>query len=286
MKEAKFYKKLKNRIVQCELCPVNCVINDGQRGNCHVRKNISGKLYSMVYGRPSAVAIDPIEKKPLFHFLPETRTYSIGTAGCNFNCTFCQNYTLSQYNEEEIGYKELSPERAVEEAQRNKCKSISYTYNEPTIFWEYVYDIAKIAKRKGLKNIMITNGYINLEPLKKLYPLIDAVNVDMKGNTEFYNKLCRGDIEIVKRNLIEIKKIGCHIEITNLLIPGYNDTDEEIEDMASWILENLGKDTPLHLSRFFPLYKMAGLKATPIATLERAKKIALNYLNKVYIGNI
>lgn len=288
MKEAMYYKKLKGGMVNCQLCPRKCIIKDGEHGFCRARKNEKGKLYSLVYGAPCSVSIDPIEKKPLFHFLPETTAYSIGTAGCNLRCKFCQNWQISQALPEEIPFIDLPPEKLVKEAIANGCKSIAYTYTEPVIFYEYVLDTAKLARKKGLKNVVVTNGFINQEPLKELCKYIDGVNVDLKGFTdEYYRKITGAWLQPVLESLKTIKKMGVWLEVTNLVVPGLNDDMAVIKKMCEWIKKNLGVDTPLHFSRFFPDYLMRDYPPTGENTLlkagEIAKKVGLHY---VYIGNI
>ncbi|MFH1211145.1 MAG: AmmeMemoRadiSam system radical SAM enzyme [archaeon] len=287
-KEAMHYRKIKEGIVQCQLCPWYCVLKDRERGKCGVRENREGKLYSMVYGKPCAFNIDPIEKKPLYHFLPGSRSLSIGTVGCNLFCHHCQNYSTSQATPEEIPSLKIEPAQVVEKATKAKCKSISYTYNEPSIFYEYVYDTARIAKKKKIKNVMVTNGYINEKPLKELYKHIDAANVDLKGFSEkFYKEVCEVRLQPVLDSLKNMKKMGVWTEITNLIIPGYNDNMKEIKKMSEWITKNLGKDVPLHFSRFFPCYEMMEIPVTPIDTLkkayETARKAGIKY---VYVGNV
>ncbi len=288
MKEALYYKKLKDKIVNCNLCPTNCVIKPGNFGNCGARKNIDGKFYSLVYAKPVSVSIDPIEKKPLYHFLPGSYSLSIGTLGCNLHCLHCQNYDISQAKADQFSGRELTPKELVEKAISNSCKSISYTYNEPTIFYEYVLETAQLARKKGIKNIMVTNGYINKEPLKELYPLIDAANIDLKGMYEdFYRKVCSVRLKPVLEAIKGIKKIGTWLEMTNLLIPGYNDSKGKIEKLVKWVKDNLGVKVPLHLSAFYPTYKLLDVPRTSPETLLMAKKIALKEgLKYVYLGNI
>lgn len=282
-----FYEKLKDKKVHCLLCPQNCFIEDGKRGFCRVRENRAGKLYSLVYAMPCSTAVDPIEKKPLFHFLPATLAYSIGTAGCNLRCQWCQNWEISQANPEDVYSIEYTPEQIVENAVENGCKSIAYTYTEPTIFYEYVFDCARLARKKGLKNIMVTNGFINPEPLKKLYQFIDAANIDLKSfSDEYYKKICSARLQPVLDSIKEMKKKGVWIELTTLVVPTLNDTDKEITEMCEWIRNEAGPDTVLHFSRFFPCWKMAHLPPTPEATLLRLKKIADKYLDYVYVGNV
>ena len=230
MKEALHYIKLKDKIVNCNLCPTNCIIKQGYFGNCKARKNIGGKLYSLVYGKPVSIAIDPIEKKPLYHFFPDSKALSMGTLGCNLHCLHCQNYETSQAKADEFTGKEIQPKEIIELAINNNCKSIAYTYNEPTIFYEYVLETAKLARKKGIKNIMVTNAYINPEPLKELYPYIDAANIDLKSlDIQFYKKICKVKLKPVLESIKKIKEIGTWIELTNLIIPSHNDATQQIE---------------------------------------------------------
>jgi pyruvate formate lyase activating enzyme len=287
MKEALFYKRLNKKEIRCLLCPWKCVIGDGSFGNCGVRKNIGGKLFSLVYGKITSEQIDPIEKKPLFHFFPGASALSIGTIGCNMHCKHCQNWTTSQAKPGTFPDYKIHTESIVEEAVNNDCKIIAYTYNEPTIFFEYALDTAKLAKKQGLKNVMVTNGFINPEPLKELYRYIDAVNVDLKSfNDKFYRKICGVWLEPVLESLKAIKKMGVWTEVTNLVIPTLNDDMEEIKKMCKWVKHNLGKETPMHFSRFFPMYKLEDIPTTPLETLHKAKEIADKYLDYVYIGNV
>ncbi|MDD5506629.1 MAG: AmmeMemoRadiSam system radical SAM enzyme [Candidatus Omnitrophica bacterium] len=287
-KEAAFYQKLVNKLVQCRLCPRRCAVPDGRRGYCGVRENRSGVLYTLVYAKPVAIHIDPIEKKPLFHFLPSTTAYSIATAGCNLKCKFCQNWEISQNRPEGVEYRYLEPEELVNNAWESGAPTIAYTYSEPTVFYEYMLETARLARRKGLKNIMHSNGYINEEPLRALAKFLDAANIDLKGfSEEYYAKLTEGSLEPVLHSLKVLREEGVHIEITTLLLPGFNDDEPTLKKMCAWIKDNLGADTPLHFSRFFPMYKLTGLNPTPVGSLERARKIAIDCgLNYVYIGNI
>ncbi|MFA5084441.1 MAG: AmmeMemoRadiSam system radical SAM enzyme [Candidatus Paceibacterota bacterium] len=286
-KEALFYKKLKNDIVQCQLCPKFCALKPEEYGNCNARKNIGGKLFSIVYGKPCSVAADPVEKKPLYHFLPSTKTLSIATAGCNFHCTHCQNWQISQAKVEDVPHLDISPEKVVEQAKSNKLKSIAFTYTEPTVFYEYMLDTAKLAKKKRIKSIVVSNGFINEKPLKKLIPSIKAANIDLKGNAEFYGKICDGKIEPVLNAIKMLHENKVWLEITNMIVPGYNDDVGEIKKTVAWIIENVGKDVPLHFSAFYPCFKMTGIQATPPEFLMRARIIAKNMgLNYVYTGNI
>ena len=287
MKEALYYKKLKGKVVQCQLCPRNCVIKDGARGDCKVRENQKAKLYSLVYGKPCSVSVDPIEKKPLYHFLPGSKVYSIGTAGCNLHCKACQNWAIAQVGPEDVSSIDLGPKDVVEQAKEHKCKNIAYTYNDPVVFYEYTLDTAKLAYKQGLKNILVTNGFINPEPLERWCRYIDAANVDLKGiNNKFYRKYTLAWIEPILESLKILQRNKVWIEVTNLLIPGANDKPKEIEELCKWISNNLGRHVPLHFSRFFPCYKLKHLEETPIRTLWKAKEIGKKYLDYVYVGNV
>ncbi len=286
MKECLYYKQLKNNIVHCQLCPRFCTIKENSRGNCGVRKNEKGKLYSLVYGKPVSARADPIEKKPLYHFLPGTNSFSIGTAGCNLHCLYCQNWEISQCKPEEVPSFDLSPEDAVKAAVKEKCKSIAYTYTEPTIFIEYCMDIVKLAGEKNIRSVIVSNGFINKEPLEDFCKYISAANIDFKSfNDEFYKKLSGGSLKPVLEALKILKKKNIWLELTYLIIPGENDDMKEIENMCGWIKKELG-NVPLHLSRFFPMYKMKDKKPTSEKTLFKAQEIANKYLDYVYVGNI
>jgi len=286
MKECKYYKKLKDNGVQCQLCPRFCIIKSGKRGNCCIRENKGGKLFLVVYEKPCAVHVDPIEKKPLHYFLSGTKTYSIGTAGCNLHCLFCQNWEISQIKPENLPNVKLSPKEVVQEAIKYKCPSISYTYTEPLIAFEYVLDICKEAKKNNIKNVMVSNGYINEAPLKELVKYLDAANIDLKSfDDKFYKELTGASRDPVLKTLKILKENKVHLEITTLIIPGFNDNEKMIEKMCKWIKNELG-DVPLHLSRFFPHYKMKDVEITPLETLQKAKKIAEKHLSKVHIGNV
>jgi len=258
------------------------------RGFCRVREAKGGKLYTLVYGNPCSYHIDPIEKKPLYHMLPATSIFSIATAGCNLRCKFCQNWTISQRAPEETDNIKMSPEEVVQQALKNNCTSIAYTYSEPIIFYEYMIDTAKLAKEKGLKNVMVTAGYINEEPLRELCQYIDAANVDLKGfDKKYLRKICGQELPALLEALAIFKEEGVHLEITNLIVPSLNDDMQTIEKMCLWIRDNLGPDTPLHFSRFTPMYKLRNLHLTPVATLEEARAVALKAgLKFVYIGNV
>lgn len=286
---ARYWQKIKDKVVQCFLCPRRCVIDDGQRGFCTVRTNKDGQLYTLGYANPVAVHIDPIEKKPFFHVVPGEPVFSLAVAGCNMRCIFCQNWQISQSKPDEVESYNLPPQEVVRHAIENNCRFIAYTYTEPTVFYEYMYDIAKIAREKGVKNTMHSCGYINPEPLKELLKYMDAVNIDLKGfSEEFYAKIgSMAQLKPVLETLKIIKQEGVWLEITNLLIPGLNDSSQTIKEMCIWIKENLGDEVPLHFSRFSPQYKLSNLAPTPIEKLQEAYAIAKAAgLKYVYIGNV
>lgn len=287
MKEALFWERVDER-VHCYLCPRDCHLGEGQSGFCYVRKNIGGTLYNLAYANPCAVHIDPIEKKPLFHFLPGSKILSLGTIGCNLGCKFCQNWDISKAKQEKVRAVDLPPEAVVEAALEHKCQSIAFTYNEPTIWAEYAMDIAKKGKKAGLKHVMVTNGYINIEPLKEIYHYIDAANVDLKSFTEnFYSKITLSHLKPVLSAIIKMKQLGVWVEITTLLIPTLNDTQQEIKELTTWIKDNVGCDVPLHFTAFHPDYKLTDLPGTPIKTINTARQIARDTgLHYVYEGNI
>jgi len=274
--------------VQCELCPNECVLENNQVSYCRARMNKNGVLYSRVYGKPCAVQIDPIEKKPFFHFLPKTSAFSIATAGCVLRCKFCQNWQISQAGPEDTDTYDLPPDMVVRQAIFYGCRSISYTYTEPTVFYEYMYDTSVIARKYEIKNTMHTCGYIKAKPLRMLSKYMDAANVDLKAFTEdFYARICSGRLKPVLDSLIILKEEGVWLEITNLVIPTLNDDMKDIREMCRWILKNLGPDIPIHFSRFFPQYKMKNLPPTPLETLTEAMKTATDVgLRFVYVGNI
>ncbi|MBL7093413.1 AmmeMemoRadiSam system radical SAM enzyme [candidate division KSB1 bacterium] len=291
MKEALFYQQLENNKVICELCPHLCKLNENQIGNCNVRKNLSGKLFSLLYGKSIAMHVDPIEKKPLFHVAPGSRSFSMATAGCNFFCKFCQNSDISQVsrsiNLDLIGQK-LSPTELVAMAVRNNCLSIAYTYTEPTIYFEYAYDTAKIAHQQGLLNVFVTNGFINPEPLQYIHEYLDAANVDLKSFSDnFYKKLVGAKLSPVLETLKLMKKLNIWVEVTTLIIPGENDSDEELKQIAGFIKDELGQETPWHISRFYPQYKLGNHPPTPVSTLQKAYDIGKEQgLRYVYMGNV
>lgn len=286
--EAMYFKKLEDNKVQCTLCPHFCFLKDGQTGKCKVRTNIAGDLHTLVMGKVVAAHTDPIEKKPLYHFLPGTSAFSIATAGCNLSCKFCQNWEISQSAPEDIRGYEASPEEVVEKAIAEGAKSIAYTYTEPTVFYEYMLKTAKLAHEKGLKNIWVTAGFINEEPLLNLIPYLDAANVDLKAfSDDFYKEYSAARLDPVLNTLKTLHENNVWLEITNLVIPGLNDSDDDIKNLCNWIVENLGTDYPLHFSRFFPRYKMSDKAPTPVETLIRARKIAKETgIKHIYIGNV
>ena len=286
-REAFLYKSLSYGKVQCLICPRRCIISEGGVGFCGTRMNIKGKLYTLIYGECSALAVDPIEKKPLFHFYPGSLTFSISTVGCSFKCPWCQNWEISQAKPGEIVTSHHTPEEIVKLAEKYNCNSISYTYNEPTIWFEYVYETSRIAGKRGMKNILVTNGYISEEALNEIAPYIDAANVDVKGwSEEFYRKYCKGELKPVLNACRRMFEKKIHLELTYLIIPGLNDNLEDFKGFSEWVLNNLGSDTPIHFSKFYPHYKMKNLPPTPIQELEKARNIALHEgLKYVYIGN-
>lgn len=289
---ASYWVNKEGKIVQCKNCPHQCILKDGERGFCRVRENRGGKLYTLSYGNPCAVHIDPIEKKPLYHFLPGTNAYSIATAGCNFRCKGCQNYSISQVPPEETRNYKLPPEKLVEDTLYYKKKynitSIAYTYTEPSVFIEYMVDSAKIARRRGIKNVYHSNGYINKEPLMDLIPFLDGANVDLKFfKSSSYRKISSGSLQPVLDTLKRLKEGGVWLEITYLLIPTINDGKKEIRNMISWVLDNLGANVPIHFSRFFPTYRLENLPQTPLEAVERARETALQMGVKYsFIGNV
>ena len=291
MKEAMLHEKLSDNRVRCDLCAHRCVIADGKMGICQVRDNRGGTLYTLVYGWTIAQHVDPVEKKPLFHFYPGTTTYSIATPGCNFRCRWCMNWEISQMPRERhliMIEKEASPEQIVAAAKRASCRSIAYTYTEPTIFLEYAYDTARLAHKAGLANIYVTNGYMTEEMLETFQPYLDAANVDLKAfRDETYKKYVGARLQPVLDSLKRMKARGIWLEVTTLVIPGINDDPIELWDAAQFVAHELGADTPWHISRFFPAYEMTDVPATPLEALNRAKEIGLEAgLRYIYVGNV
>jgi pyruvate formate lyase activating enzyme len=288
MLEAMFYKNLEGRKVQCLLCPRECVISDGKRGFCRNRENRKGKLYTIVYGKPSVVDIGPIEKAPLYHFIPGHFRLCITCASCNLRCKYCQNWHLSQKSPEELSHRSYSPEEIVQQVRNQRLNSVSFTYTEPTVYYEYLYDISSMAKPMGIKTSIVSNGYINREPLTKLLKVLDAVKIDLKGFSEkFYEEVSSATLKPVLESMVTVKKEKVWLEIVNLMIPTLNDDPKMVDEMCRWIGDNLGQDTPLHFTRFHPDYKLTHLPPTPISTLESAYEIAKkNGLRYVYVGNV
>ena len=289
MQKAKWWIKEESGKIKCTLCPLYCVLADGQKGFCFIRENIDGTLYSTAYGRPTGFAIDPIEKKPLNHFYPGTDILSFGTAGCNLGCKFCQNWTISKSKLDEVNSLSATPEDVIALAKKHNLKSIAYTYNDPTIIGEYVIDVSKLAREEGIKSVMVTAGYIDSEARKDIYKYIDAANVDLKAFTEdFYKNLTSSRLAPVLDTIKWLKnETDIWIELTTLLIPNENDSDDEIKLMSNWILENLGDEVPHHFTAFHPTFKMLNHNRTSVETVNRARDIAINAgIKYVYTGNV
>jgi pyruvate formate lyase activating enzyme len=284
---AQFYRGLPDFLVQCQLCPRNCEVMDGERGECGVRENRQGKYYTLAYANPCAVHIDPVEKKPFFHLLPGSGSFSIATAGCNLHCKFCQNWEISQARPDKTYNFDLPPGQVVAKALESGCPSIAHTYVEPIIFYEYMVEVGRLAKKAGIYNTCHSAGYINPQPLESLAEVLDAACIDLKSfDPQFYRDLVEAELEPVLNTLKTLRRRGVHVEIVNLVIPQFNDQPDTIRRMCAWIKEELGPLTPLHFSRFYPLYKMLNHYPTPVSTLEQVRKLALDAgLKYVYIGN-
>jgi len=274
--------------VQCELCPKHCIIASGQSGDCRIRVNVDGKLVAVTYGYPCSLHIDPIEKKPLFHFLPSSKVFSVATVGCNLHCKNCQNWEISQQSPVDVSAYKASPKQIIDISKKNKCKAIAYTYTDPAVFYEYTLDCSMEAVKKGIKNIIVSAGYFNQKPLRELCKYLDAANIDLKALSDrFYRDVCDATLKPVLDSLITIKSADVHLEITNLLLPTMNDSDKDIRNLCKWVKENLGPEVPLHFSRFYPQYRMKNLPPTSIETLKRARDIAKDLgMQYVYIGNV
>jgi pyruvate formate lyase activating enzyme len=287
-REAMFYTKLKNKRVICELCPRHCVITSGKRGFCRNRENQNGTLVSVVYNKPCSYGREPIEKAPFYHFLPGATRITLATAGCNQTCKYCQNWEISQSSLEDLHNIYLTPEQIIQDAQKEKIPIICFTYSEPIVYYEYMYDIAVRARKAGIKTAVVSGGFINAEPLQELCKVVDAIKIDLKGFEEsFYQNVCGSELEPVLQACEIIKKSDVHFELVNLVVPTLNDDTSKIKAMCLWIKDKLGTDIPLHFSRFFPQYKLPDLPPTPITTLERAVQIAQNIgIKYVYIGNV
>ncbi len=276
------------RGVRCQICPNECTLKEGEWSDCRNRVNVGGKLYTMAYGNPCAVHVDPVEKKPLNHFLPGSRAFSIATAGCNLACLNCQNWTISQKSPKETRNFDMMPDKVVENAIKYKCESVAYTYSEPITFYEYTLDTSKLARRAGLKNILVSAGYINEEPLRELCKYIDAANIDLKSfSDKIYTKLNAGKLQPILDGLKIFHEEGVWLEITNLIVPGWTDDFDMIKRMCDWLYDNDLYNCPLHFSRFYPQYKLTQLPPTPVSTLRKAREIALAAgIKFVYIGNV
>jgi pyruvate formate lyase activating enzyme len=290
VKEAMLWESLSDGRVRCRLCAHRCVIAEGKRGVCQVRENRGGRLYTLVHGRVIAQDVDPVEKKPLYHFYPGSRVYSIATPGCNFRCRWCQNWEISQLPRRQriTGGHELAPEQIVAEALRTNSRAVAYTYTEPTVFFEYAFDTARLARAAGLANIYVTNGYMTDEMLEAFHPYLDAANVDLKAfHEKTYHRYVGAGLQPILDNMRTMKQMGIWLEVTTLVIPGLNDDPAELRDAARFVAHELGSDTPWHLSRFFPAYQMTDRPATPLATLQLARRIGLaEGLHHVYVGNV
>ena len=286
--EALFWEKLPDRRVKCVLCPRECEVADVERGYCGVRENQRGEYQTLVYGALCSANIDPIEKKPLFHYLPGTVAFSIATAGCNIECKFCQNWQISQFRPEQVRSTLIEPARLVQICKGRSCPTLAYTYSEPVIFYEYMHDVAKLARAQGIGSVMISNGYIQEKPLRQLCKQLTGVKIDFKAFTErFYREQCAGELKPVQETLKVLKDVGIWFELVVLIIPTLNDSPDEIKQMSAWILEHLGPDVPLHFTRFHPTYRVTDLPRTPIATLERSRELALSAgIHYVYAGNV
>jgi pyruvate formate lyase activating enzyme len=288
IKPARFYNKLADGVVECQICPRQCRVEKGERGYCGVRENRDGEYFTMVHSRACAANVDPIEKKPFFHVLPGSMAFSIATAGCNLNCKFCQNWNISQSRPEDVNNIKLTPADCANYAINNKCRSIAYTYSEPTVFYEYMSDCASAGKSADLRSVVVSNGFIRKDPLESLLPLVDAYKIDLKAITEkYYRDVCKGDLNRILDSLINIKSSGKWLEIVYLTVPGLNDSKAEFQKLADWLLPNLGSDVPIHFTRFHPEYLLKNLPMTPLESLELAHNICREKgLRYVYIGNV
>jgi len=286
--EARFYEKLANKKIKCKLCPRECAVGDRERGYCGVRENRGGTYYTLVHSRVCAAHIDPVEKKPLFHYLPGSLAFSMATAGCNVNCKFCQNWDISQARPEQIPAQYLPPKRVAELAAQWHCPTIAYTYSEPVVFSEFLMDVADAGHEAGIRSIVVSNGYIQEKALREAYGKMDAVKIDLKAFSEsYYQKVVTGQLKPVLDTLVTLRKMGKWFEIVYLVVPTLNDSESEIGSLAHWVKENLGTDVPLHFTQFHPDYLLKNLPITPVPTLERCREIArAEGLHFVYIGNV
>jgi pyruvate formate lyase activating enzyme len=286
---ARYWTSLhKDNAVRCFLCPHNCIIGDGERGKCRTRVNVKGGLRSLVYGRPVSIHVDPIEKKPFYHFLPGAEAYSLATAGCPLQCKCCQNWEISQARPEDYQIPYTSPEKIARSASAGKARVVAFTYNEPTVFAEYMLDIARDAKKQGLRCALISCGFVNEAPLAEMCKTLDAIKIDLKGYSEdFYRNVCGAELKPVLKGIKQIAKSRAHLEIVNLVVPTLNDSDKMLRELINWVLGECGPDVPLHFSRFHPAYQMLNLPPTPVATLERARDMALSRgIHYPYVGNV
>ncbi|MCP5104038.1 MAG: AmmeMemoRadiSam system radical SAM enzyme [bacterium] len=288
VKEAKYYEKLGEKKVQCKLCPQECRVADLERGTCGVRENRGGTYYTLVHSNPCSANIDPIEKKPIFHYYPATKAFSIATAGCNFVCKFCQNWEISQKRPEQVRAIEMPPQKVISIAKQRGCKTVAHTYTEPVIFFEYMLDCAIEGKERGVPNVMISNGYIMEKPMRELCKYLGAVKIDLKAFTEkFYKEMCAGKLKPVLDTLTVLKDEGVWFEIVVLLIPTLNDGKGEISRMSKWIVKELGPDVPVHFSRYYPTFMLKNIPPTPPETVLQARKIAMdNGVKFAYVGNM
>lgn len=287
-REAKFYDKLPNRMVQCRLCPRECVVPPGERGFCRVRENRGGTYSTLVHSRVVAAHVDPVEKKPLFHFMPGALAFSVASVGCNVNCKFCQNWQISQARPEQLRAEFVSPDGLVAGAKQYKCALMAYTYSEPVVWTEYVMDAAEAGRREGIRSVMVSNGFIQQDPLKQLCERLDAIKIDLKSfSDKYYRDVVRGELKPVLGSLVTARKLARWMEIVYLTVPTLNDSDGELRELVKWVKAELGPDVPIHFTRFYPLYLLKNLPPTPVKTLERAKAIADSEgLHYVYIGNV
>ena len=276
------------KIVKCLLCAQGCVIKEGDHGRCRARMNVGGKLKSLVYGRPIAIHVDPIEKKPFYHFLPGSQAYSLATAGCPLSCQFCQNWEISQARPEDYQVRYIPPGEIVDNSKSERAPIIAFTYNEPTVFVEYLTDIARAARRKGIRSVLVSCGFMNEEPLREMCDVLDAIKIDLKGFSEdFYHRVCNAELKPVLRSIKQVAQSKVHLEIVNLVVPTLNDSDKMMNGLTSWIVDEAGPDVPVHFTRFHPDYKLLNLPPTPISTLERAREIAMaKGIHYAFVGNV
>ncbi|MDD4856478.1 MAG: AmmeMemoRadiSam system radical SAM enzyme [Candidatus Krumholzibacteria bacterium] len=286
--EARYYERLEQKRIRCLLCPRECLVGDGERGFCRVRENRNGAYHTLVYARPCAIHLDPIEKKPFFHVLPGTQALSLATVGCNLTCKFCQNWQISQSSPEDAETENTPPSRIVEQALTLRTPSVAFTYGEPIVFIEYAEDIARLARQNGLRSVVVSNGYIRKDPLLNLCGLVDAIKVDLKAFEEsYYRDICGATLQPVLDTILQIRSRKVWLELVYLVVPTLNDDEAKIADMARWVSANLGPDVPLHFSRFYPQYRLENLPPTPVSTLDRAYEICrAEGLHYVYVGNV